>query len=125
MTLLEIIDIIGTIVIIAGIIFMAIGAFGLFKFNDFYPRLLIASKIDTVGLLTLLLGICIRNGFSFFSAKVLFIVIIILILNPMVAHVVASSAYEAGYQLEGTLFDDDTAPTDEEGFKQDDSEDNK
>ena len=112
MTIAEIIDIIGHVVIIAGIIFMAIGAFGLFRFNDFYPRLLIASKIDTVGLLTLLLGICIRHGFSFFSAKIMFIVIIILILNPMVAHVVASSAFEAGYQLEGTLIDDDTTPTD-------------
>lgn len=120
MTILEIVDIIGTVVIIAGIIFMAIGVFGLFRFNDFYPRLLIASKIDTVGLLTLLLGICIRNGFSFFSAKIMLIVIIILILNPMVAHVVASSAYEAGYQIEGTLVDDEAVPTDEEVSEQSD-----
>ncbi|MCL2396999.1 MAG: monovalent cation/H(+) antiporter subunit G [Defluviitaleaceae bacterium] len=101
-----VLDIAGHIVIGIGIAFMVIGAYGLFKFRDFYPRLLIASKIDTVGLLTVLFGITLRSGFTFFSAKVLFIAVIILILNPMVAHIVARAAYRAGYQLEGTLTDD-------------------
>jgi multicomponent Na+:H+ antiporter subunit G len=99
--------IIGNIVVMIGIICMLIGAYGLFKFRDFYPRLLIATKIDTVGLMTLLFGICIIHGFSFFSLKVIFIILIILILNPFVAHLIAQAAYRAGYQLEGTLTDGD------------------
>ena len=112
MGITEIMEIVGNIVIIIGIACMAIGVYGIFKFKDFYPRLLVASKIDTVGLLTLLLGICLRQGVSFFSAKVLLIAVIILILNPMVAHIVARAAYRAGYQLEGTLTED--ASVDEE-----------
>ena len=103
----EVTYIIGNIVVIIGILCMLIGAYGLFKFRDFYPRLLIATKIDTVGLMTLLFGICIINGFSFFSLKVLFIILIILILNPLTAHLIAQAAYRAGYQLEGTLTDGD------------------
>ena len=114
MDIMGILDIAGHIVIGIGIAFMIIGAYGLFKFKDFYPRLLIASKIDTVGLLTLLFGICLRHGFSFFSAKVLFIAVIIMILNPMVAHIVARAAYRAGYQLEGTLTEDLTDDSSEE-----------
>jgi multicomponent Na+:H+ antiporter subunit G len=107
MSFAEVTYIIGNIVIIIGIICMLIGAYGLFKFRDFYPRLLIATKIDTVGLMTLLFGICILHGFSFFSLKVIFIILVILILNPFVAHLIAQAAYRAGYQLEGTLTDGD------------------
>jgi multicomponent Na+:H+ antiporter subunit G len=105
MSFTDVTYIIGNIVVMIGIICMLIGAYGLFKFRDFYPRLLIATKIDTVGLMTLLFGICIIHGFSFFSLKVIFIILIILILNPFVAHLIAQAAYRAGYQLEGTLTD--------------------
>ena len=102
----DIMHFISNVVIIIGICFMFFGATCLFKFKDFYPRLLASSKVDTVGLLTLLFGICLRHGISFFTGKVLLIIVIILILNPMVAHIVARSAYEAGYQVEGTLTED-------------------
>ena len=100
---MEIWVIIGNIVMVIGVAFMAFGAISLFRFKDFYPRILVASKIDTVGLLTLLGGIMLRHGISFFSGKVLLIIVIILILNPLVAHIVARAAYQSGYQLEGTL----------------------
>ncbi|MCL2874046.1 MAG: monovalent cation/H(+) antiporter subunit G [Defluviitaleaceae bacterium] len=106
MDISNILQIAGNIAIGAGIAFMLFGAVNLFRFKDFYPRILVTSKIDTVGLLTLLIGICLHNGISFFTGKVLLITIIILILNPMVAHIVARSAYLAGYQLEGQLVDD-------------------
>ena len=86
-------EIAGTIVIIIGIIFMLFGVVGLFKFDTFYIRLLITSKIDTVGMLTLIIGIALRQGFSFFSGKLLLLIAIILILNPLVAHTVARCAF--------------------------------
>ena len=119
MEIMEILSIIGGIVMGIGIGFMVFGVVCIFWLKDFYPRILVASKIDTVGLLTFLLGVCLQHGFSFFSAKVLLIVIIILVLNPLVAHVVARSAYISGYQLEGTLAEDEDAPVD--GFNLPDS----
>jgi len=101
-----VLTIVGSILIGVGVLFMVFGAVGLFKFKDFYPRILISSKIDTVGLLTLFGGVALRYGLSFFSGKVLLIVIIILILNPLVAHIVTGSAYESGYGLEGTISDE-------------------
>ncbi|MCL2377167.1 MAG: monovalent cation/H(+) antiporter subunit G [Defluviitaleaceae bacterium] len=115
MDIAQILSIVGEIVMVIGIAFMAFGVVSIFMFKDFYPRILVASKIDTVGLLTFLLGVCIQHGFSFFSAKVLLIVVIILILNPLVAHIVARSAYLAGYQLEGTLTEDAEALVDRIG----------
>jgi len=87
------------IVIGIGLVFMAIGVIGLYKYKDFYPSILIASKIDTVGMMTVILGVAIRHGISFFSGKLLLILVIILILNPLVAHVMTRSAYAAGHKL--------------------------
>lgn len=58
--------IIGTIIIWIGIAFIAIGVFSIYRFKNFYPRILVASKIDTVGNITLMIGIIIKNGFTFF-----------------------------------------------------------
>jgi len=81
---------------------MALGIIGLYRFKDFYPSLLISSKIDTVGMMTLIIGVGIRHGISFFTGKLLLIIVIILILNPLVSHVLARSAHAAGHRLKET-----------------------
>ena len=92
-------EILSNIVIGLGLALMAIGIFGLYKYKDFYPSILISSKIDTVGMITVILGIAIRHGISFFSGKLMLILVIILILNPLVAHVLTRSAYAAGHKV--------------------------
>ena len=92
-------EILSNIVIGIGLLFMAFGIFGLYKYKDFYPSMLIASKVDTVGMLTVIIGVAIRHGVSFFTGKLLLIVVIILILNPLVAHVLTRSAYAAGHKI--------------------------
>ena len=91
--------IISNIVIGTGLLFMAFGIIGMYRFKDFYPSLLIASKIDTVGMITIIIGVAIRHGISFFTGKLLLIIIILLILNPLVAHVLARSAHASGHEL--------------------------
>ena len=93
------VEIVSNIVIGIGLLFMAIGIIGIYKFKDFYLSILIASKIDTVGMITVIVGVGIRHGISFFTGKLLLIVIILLILNPLVAHVLARSAHAAGHRL--------------------------
>ena len=93
-------EIIGNIVIAAGLLFIFFGVVGIFKFENFYTRLLATSKTDTVGAITLIIGIAIRHGFSFFTGKVLLLGIIMLIFNPLIAHILARSAYLSGYDVE-------------------------
>ena len=94
-----ILDIVGLVVMAAGMVFMFIGILGIFRFKCFYARILVVSKVDTVGAIVFLLGLAIRHGFSFFSGKLLLIVITILILSPLVGHMVARSAYISGHKL--------------------------
>ena len=90
---MDILYILSYIILGLGVLFMLFGVVGLLKFKAFYPRILVASKIDTVGVLTLIFGVALRHGLSFFTGKLLLIVIIMLILNPLVAHILARSAY--------------------------------
>ena len=88
----------GYVVMGIGILFMIFGVIGLFQRNkDFYYRILIACKIDTVGMLTIGIGMALRHGFTFFTGKVFLIVLIIIVLNPFVAHIVAQAAYRSGF----------------------------
>jgi len=94
-------EILGNVVVGIGIAFMLFGVVGIFRFENFYLRLLVSSKVDTVGALTLIIGLLIRHGIGYFSGKLLLIIGIMLILNPLVAHMIARSAYLSGYKLEG------------------------
>lgn len=92
-------DFIANLLMGLGLGFVALGVFGIYRFKHFFPRILIGSKIDTVGYLTLLTGIIVKRGFSEFSLKVAVIIILMLIVNPLLSHTVARSAYLNGYRV--------------------------
>ena len=93
-------EIAGNIITAAGIIFMFFGIIGIFRFNNFYERILVTAKIDTVGAMTLIVGIAVKHGAGFFSLKLLLLAAILLILNPLAAHILARSAYLSGYKID-------------------------
>jgi len=95
-------EIAGNIIMSLGILFMAIGIIGIIKYKNFYTRILLTTKIDTIGAITFILGVAVKHGFSFFSLKVLLLVGIMLILDPLATHIIARSAYNCGYGEENT-----------------------
>jgi len=90
---------IGMIFIYAGLGFITFGVIGLYRFNHFYPRILVASKIDTVGFINVMIGVMLRNGLSSFTLKVGLILVLSLIINPLITHSIARSAYNSGYKI--------------------------
>jgi len=92
-------DFIVNIIISLGLIFISFGVFGIFRFKTIYSRILVASKVDTVGFITIMIGVIVKQGISFFSLKVLLILIIVLIVNPLTTHSIVRSAYLSGYKL--------------------------
>ncbi|TVR93503.1 MAG: cation:proton antiporter [Spirochaetaceae bacterium] len=90
---------IGQILIGIGLVFITIGTFSLLRLGDFYTRILITSKIDSMGLITVIFGAMIISGWTFFTAKLAFILLFEMITAPIGAHAVARSAYRSGYQI--------------------------
>lgn len=93
-------EIAGNILIAAGIIFMLFGIIGIMRFKNFYARILISSKIDTVGAVTIIIGIAVKHGFSFFTLKLIMLLVLMMILNPLVTHITARAAFQSGYKHE-------------------------
>ncbi len=91
---------IGNAVIIIGVIFVLIGVFGIYRFRNFYSRILISSMVDTVGFITICTGAVIRSGISWFSLKVLLLAAVVMIINPVVTHAITRSAYYGGYIID-------------------------
>ncbi|MCL2843623.1 MAG: monovalent cation/H(+) antiporter subunit G [Oscillospiraceae bacterium] len=96
------------IIIIIGTVFMLFGAIGILKFRSFSLRVLIISKIDTVGAVTVVIGVALRHGISFFTLRVLLLLGILLVVNPMVTHIITRTAHVSGYNLEEDRGQDDT-----------------
>lgn len=87
---------VGEIIIAIGFCFFLIGVIGQFRYKTFFKRLLVASLIDSAGLILIFAGIIIRQGFSAFSLKVFIILLLILVINPLATHKLGRSAYRSG-----------------------------
>ena len=99
-------EIAGNIIIIIGIVFLFFGMIGIFKFKNFYGRILVAALIDPAAVFTIIIGVAVKHGFDFFSFKLLLLIVLMLIINPIVVHMTARSAYLSGYKIDDNQTDD-------------------
>ena len=89
-------DIIGWALAFVGVIFMLIGSLGIIRLPDFFARTHAASKIDTVGVVFVLFGIAVVEGFTLTGGKVVLAAVFILITNPVAIHALARAALRQG-----------------------------
>ncbi|PKM61172.1 MAG: cation:proton antiporter [Firmicutes bacterium HGW-Firmicutes-4] len=92
-------DLFAYLLITVALVFMALGVIGLFRFKDFYSRILISAKIETVGFLTIMIGFAILSGLSYATMKILLITLLVMITNPLSTHAIARSAFLSGYTI--------------------------
>ena len=100
-------EILSQILIISGFVFILFGVIGILKFHNFYSKILVAAKIDTVGFITIVIGLVIKHGLNFFSLKVLLLMGILIMVSPLAAHMIARSAYLSGYETESQSHDEE------------------
>lgn len=94
MSLIE--NIIGYGMILLGLGLMITGGIGLLRLPDFFSRTHAASKVDTVGIVIALLGITFLGQERIDSGKALIAAILIMLTNPVAAHMLARAAYTSG-----------------------------
>lgn len=93
MTIINIISIIFTCI---GILFMLVGSIGMLRLPDFYSRTHAVSKSDTLGIIFVILGLVIYEGFTQSGVKLILIVVFIALSNPVGSHALARAAYKKG-----------------------------
>ena len=92
-------DVLSSILMYTALIFMAFGLLGIFRFRHFHARILVSSKVESVGFLTLMAAIILSAGITYFSLKTGLIAVFVLMTNPIATHAIAHSAVQSGYQV--------------------------
>ncbi|MCX7756876.1 MAG: monovalent cation/H(+) antiporter subunit G [candidate division WOR-3 bacterium] len=93
------INILGWIFIIIGVIFDLLGCLGLVRFPDLYNRMQAATKGVTLGTCGLMLGIFLLKGFSAMGIKALVCAFFILLTMPVAAHALARGSLRFGIKM--------------------------
>jgi len=95
-------DIIVMFLLICGLIFFTGGAVGILRFPDFYSRLHPAGKLDTMGLLFMMLALSLFNlhhfslGTLLTSLKIILIVVFVFLSSPTAVHGIVDAGVRAG-----------------------------
>ena len=84
------------ILIISGSFFVIVGAFGTYRFPDFWSRLHAASITDSAGGILLLIGMGVYSGLTLITFKLLVIGLFLFITGPTSTHAVANAALVSG-----------------------------
>lgn len=92
----EVQTILSIFLIVAGIFFMFVGSVGIVILPDFYTRTHAVSKSDTLGILLVIAGLIVFEGFTINSIKLTFIVLFVMLANPIGTHALARAAYMRG-----------------------------
>jgi multicomponent Na+:H+ antiporter subunit G len=101
--MVELIVVIVTILLAAGVFFMLSGAIGLLRLPDFYTRLHATGKCDTLGEVLIIFGLLLYHIFVYspgaelsvqlVPVKLLFL---IFLANPTATHAIMKAAYNTG-----------------------------
>jgi multicomponent Na+:H+ antiporter subunit G len=83
---------VGFIFIAIGMYFIISGILGLFRFRDFYTKLHAASVIECCGIPFCLIGLSFIQVNFISSFKIVLILLLILILNPVSTHALARAS---------------------------------
>lgn len=74
-------------------IFFVMGLVGIFKFKNFYARLMTSSKIDSATVILLLTALIFYVREGYFTSRYLLIMLFILITNPVTTHLIARKKF--------------------------------
>jgi multicomponent Na+:H+ antiporter subunit G len=82
--------------ILLGLLFLVIAAIGMVRLPDVYTRSHAVGLTDTWGAFLVLLGLALYQGFSFNAVKILVVLILLLLLNPVISHATVRAALRSG-----------------------------
>lgn len=91
-----ILEIISSILIGLGTLFVLVGGVGFFRFPDFFTRVHAASLTDTAGAGLFLLGLAVHSGLTLATVKLLFILFFFFFTSPTGTYAVTNSAVRFG-----------------------------
>jgi multicomponent Na+:H+ antiporter subunit G len=91
-------DAVATLFLAAGVFFLVVAAIGFVRLPDVFSRLHVAGVIDTLGAPLVLLGAAVHVGPHLTAGKLVLGIAFMSITSPLVGHLLARAALEAGHE---------------------------
>ncbi|MDH5426964.1 MAG: monovalent cation/H(+) antiporter subunit G [Nitrospirota bacterium] len=89
-------EILSIIFILAGLFFLIVAAIGIIRLPDVFTRSHAVSLTDSLGAFLLLIGIAMYEGLSLNVLKILAVLALLYLQNPVIAHATLRAAIRAG-----------------------------
>jgi multicomponent Na+:H+ antiporter subunit G len=93
-----VLDLVGAGFMLVGAFFLTVAAIGFARLPDVFCRLHVTGVIDTLGAPLVLVGAAVFLGASLVSLKLLMGIAFLAVSSPLVGHLLARAALEAGHQ---------------------------
>lgn len=92
----EIQNILAVLLISLGTFFIFVGSWGIIRLPDFYSRSHAVSLSDTLGIILVLGGLMVYEGFNVNSAKLFIAILFVAHSSPTGSHAIARAAFRGG-----------------------------
>ncbi len=103
---MNVIDLLGGLLLVAGCALALIAAIGLHRLPDVFTRMHAATKPATLGLILVSLGTFLRVDEPSARTKLLLVIVLQLLTTPVGAHMIGRAAHRAGETGDQTIKDD-------------------
>ena len=82
--------------IVAGLFFLVVGSIGILRLPNVFARAHALSLTDSLGAFLVLVGLALYQGFSVNLLRILIVLALIYMLNPVIAHATLRAALRSG-----------------------------
>jgi len=89
-------DILSIIFIAAGLFFLIVAAIGVIRLPDVFSRSHAVSLTDSLGAFLMMAGIALHDGLTKNTLKILVVLALLYILNPVITHATIRAALRSG-----------------------------
>ena len=89
-------EILSMIFIVAGLFFLIVAAIGVVRLPDVYSRSHAVSLTDSLGAFLMLIGIALHEGLGTNMLKILVVLSLLYIINPVITHATVRAALRSG-----------------------------
>lgn len=90
-----VLDILGAVLLVAGLVFVLVAAVGFVRLPDVFSRLHVTGILDTLGAPLMLLGIAVWSLPTLVAAKLGLGLIFLFMTSPLIGHLLSRSALES------------------------------
>jgi multicomponent Na+:H+ antiporter subunit G len=87
--------------IVIGLFFLIVGSIGMLRLPSVFVRAHALSLTDSLGAVLVLAGLAVYQGLSMNFLKIMVVLVLVYLLNPVISHATIRAAHRAGVQPSG------------------------